>query len=82
MNNNTSVKQKQYLLCNHHTIDLIRFVDEFPHNEILSPVNCGNCHDIAEGQYQKGIHYWSKCCGYKRHGSVFYQCRHTCQKDR
>ena len=31
-------------------------VEEFPHKELLSPVNCGNCHDIALEQNNKGIH--------------------------
>ncbi len=31
-------------------------VEEFPHNEVLSPVKCGNCHDIAKEKFDKGIH--------------------------
>ncbi|MEZ5082336.1 MAG: cytochrome c3 family protein [Bacteroidales bacterium] len=31
-------------------------VDEFPHNDILAPVNCGNCHDDAKMKFDKGIH--------------------------
>ncbi len=31
-------------------------VDEFPHPDKLQPVNCGNCHDGAMEQYEKGIH--------------------------
>ncbi len=31
-------------------------VEEFPHNEVLNPVNCGNCHDIAQERFDKGIH--------------------------
>ncbi|MBM3436756.1 MAG: hypothetical protein FJY07_11130 [Bacteroidetes bacterium] len=32
------------------------FVEEFPHPEILNPVNCGECHDVAQMQFDKGIH--------------------------
>ena len=39
-------------------------VEEFPHNETLKPVNCGNCHDVAQERFEKGIHgtlwYWFK----------------------
>ena len=31
-------------------------VEEFPHPEILPPVDCGFCHDEANAQFQKGIH--------------------------
>jgi len=31
-------------------------VEEFPHPENLEPVNCGNCHDDVQMQYEKGIH--------------------------
>ena len=31
-------------------------VEEFPHNETLAPVNCGNCHDVAQMNFEKGIH--------------------------
>jgi len=34
------------------------FVDEYPHPEILAPVNCGsiNCHAVAQNEFDKGIH--------------------------
>ncbi len=31
-------------------------VEEFPHNEVLAPVKCGNCHDEAQMMFDKGIH--------------------------
>jgi len=31
-------------------------VEEFPHPENLKPVNCGNCHDAAQMQFDRGIH--------------------------
>ena len=31
-------------------------VEEFPHNDMLAPVNCGNCHDEATAKFEKGIH--------------------------
>jgi len=31
-------------------------VEEFPHEEFLEPVNCGNCHDVAQARFDKGIH--------------------------
>jgi len=32
------------------------FVEEYPHSEILNPVNCGNCHNPPQQQFEKGIH--------------------------
>jgi predicted CXXCH cytochrome family protein len=33
-------------------------VDDFPHPEVLKPVSCssGNCHDIPQQEFNKGIH--------------------------
>lgn len=31
-------------------------VEEYPHPEILTPVNCGECHEDAQMQFEKGIH--------------------------
>jgi len=31
-------------------------VAEFPHNEDLSPVDCGFCHDVAQLEFERGIH--------------------------
>ncbi|MBI9068764.1 MAG: hypothetical protein JEZ09_15825 [Salinivirgaceae bacterium] len=31
-------------------------VDDFPHNDALAPVKCGNCHDVAESMFLSGIH--------------------------
>lgn len=31
-------------------------VEEFPHMEDLAPVDCGFCHDIAQMEFEKGIH--------------------------
>jgi predicted CXXCH cytochrome family protein len=32
------------------------FVEEYPHPENLNPVNCGECHEEAKVQFEKGIH--------------------------
>jgi len=31
-------------------------VEEFPHEENLAPVNCGNCHDVAMERFDRGTH--------------------------
>ncbi len=31
-------------------------VEEFPHKENLAKVNCGNCHDDVEKEYDEGVH--------------------------
>lgn len=31
-------------------------VEDFPHNDVLAPVKCGNCHDEAESMFLSGIH--------------------------
>ncbi|GAB4323463.1 MAG: hypothetical protein Kow00127_16170 [Bacteroidales bacterium] len=31
-------------------------VEDFPHPEHLSPVNCGECHDDATADYDRGVH--------------------------
>ncbi len=31
-------------------------VEEFPHEERLAPVNCGNCHDKPQEEFDAGIH--------------------------
>ena len=31
-------------------------VEEFPHPEILEPVDCGMCHDDSQEQFELGIH--------------------------
>ncbi|MCF8405771.1 MAG: cytochrome c3 family protein [Bacteroidales bacterium] len=31
-------------------------VEDFPHNEVLAPVICGDCHDEAQIMFDKGIH--------------------------
>lgn len=31
-------------------------VEDFPHPEILADVNCGNCHDKSQMDFDKGIH--------------------------
>jgi predicted CXXCH cytochrome family protein len=35
-------------------------VAEFPHPDILQPVNCGDCHDGEMAEYDKGIHGQAK----------------------
>ncbi|MBN1338847.1 MAG: cytochrome c3 family protein [Bacteroidales bacterium] len=30
--------------------------DDFPHAEILAPVNCGDCHEKPQDEFDKGIH--------------------------
>jgi predicted CXXCH cytochrome family protein len=35
-------------------------VEEFPHPDILAPVNCGDCHDGEQAEYDKGIHGQAK----------------------
>jgi hypothetical protein len=31
-------------------------VEEFPHPEVLEPVDCGICHDVADEEFYAGIH--------------------------
>ncbi len=48
---NSVHKDVDCVLC-HEDAD----VEEFPHNETLKAVNCGNCHDVAQARFDKGIH--------------------------
>ena len=31
-------------------------VTDFPHPENMAPVNCGDCHDVAMGDFMEGLH--------------------------
>ena len=31
-------------------------VEDFPHEDNLAPVKCGNCHDVAQDMFDRGIH--------------------------
>ncbi len=49
---NTSVHKKVQCISCHPDAN----VKDFPHPEILSPVNCGSCHDNPKQEFDKGIH--------------------------
>jgi len=47
-----SVHREQDCVNCHEEAD----VEEFPHEERLAPVNCGNCHDQPQAEFEAGIH--------------------------
>ncbi|MEN8222996.1 MAG: cytochrome c3 family protein [Acidobacteriota bacterium] len=47
-----SVHKEQDCVNCHEEAD----VEEFPHEERLAPVNCGNCHDKPQEEFDAGIH--------------------------
>ena len=49
---NNSVHSEQDCTNCHEDAD----VDDFPHNEKLDPVNCGNCHDKEKSKFDSGVH--------------------------